>query len=169
MTLQRATASEDLEDIDQAARLVSGCLGPESLRGMSQFEMRGLITACAPRYADLKDMIREIADTFDSRAVTDATARLSAFRQSSAGRVHIWDQATFAFRGSGGAGSRAAQNQEEDFPDYLAELRCSELGLVDNDLDASLAMIILGIAGKSAATWFTRRHGGKAAASAVET
>jgi hypothetical protein len=138
---ERATARGDTEGVRQTALMVSGTLGPERLRGLSQFQMRTLITSVAPQYLNLKDTIEQISRTFALGAVSDALSRLVAF-ESSAGKVHIWvKRPQFA---TCEALVRAAQNGEEDFQDYLIWLR-SELGLIEGDLDAVLAMILLGM------------------------
>lgn len=140
--LLESMARGDAEGVLNAARMVSGTLGPEGLRGASQFQMRNLITSVAPQYVILTDTIKQVSGTHPAVAVSDALSRLAAF-ESSAGRVHIWVQRPKLATCE--ALVRAAQNREQDFPDYLAWLRGVELGLLGSELDAFLAMVILGM------------------------
>jgi len=87
--LQGAVARGDMEGVSHAARMVSGTLGPEGLRGASQFEMRSLVTSCASHYNELKDTLARIMDPFPVTAVSDALFRLSAL-ETSVGLFHIW-------------------------------------------------------------------------------
>jgi len=140
--LQAALARGDAEAVKTAARLVSGQLGPEGLRGVSQFAMRELVTWVAPAYAELKATIEQINGTLAPAAVSDAASRLSLF-ECSVGQVQIWVKRPKL--ASLEALVRAAQKGEQDFSDYLAELRSSALGLAGGELDPYLAMVVLGM------------------------
>ena len=59
--LERAAAAGDMEAVNDEARLISGRLGPEGLRGVSQFQMRELVAMSAAQSAALKSTLEQVA------------------------------------------------------------------------------------------------------------
>jgi hypothetical protein len=135
-----ALARADLEGVHRAALMVSGTLGPEQVRGFSQFSMREMLTYCTPELTGLQEIVEGVG--WSDTAVSDAASRLRAL-ETSIGRFHIWaKQPRHAYCE---AIIRAAQKGEQDFGDYLIWLRRSELGVIGDKLDPYIAQVLLGM------------------------